>query len=293
MVAASKAKPFADRRARAREIRSTLCDCETPARAWGEDGRALPGAAVGSAAAIARIGTDVSKYIGHRSSHPRALFVAGRGRLSQRKCRNDSKLPSYVRPSPHLQNYWSQMLPKQSSKRRIGIAWQGNPDHQADVFRSIPLEQFQPLAEVPTSNYIVCRAALGSSKWRIWRGVQPLKTFGDSVDKSSGAFMDTAAIMQQLDLVITSDSQSLTWLARWVCRHGSRSTTSRMAVAAGPQRVTLVPVRAPLPPTQDRRLACRLPRHQASVTSSLSRKALAGLPHGTDEDAAPTGAKNP
>ncbi len=114
--------------------------------------------------------------------------------------------PSYVRPSPHLQNYWSQMLPKQSSKRRIGIAWQGNPDHQADVFRSIPLEQFQPLAEVPDVELYSLQSGFGVEQMANWRGVQPLKTFGDSVDKSSGAFMDTAAIMQQLDLVITSDT---------------------------------------------------------------------------------------
>ena len=31
---------------------------------------------------------------------------------------------------------------------KIGIAWQGNPDHGQDRFRSIPLLQFAPLAGI-------------------------------------------------------------------------------------------------------------------------------------------------
>ena len=114
--------------------------------------------------------------------------------------------PSYVRPSPHLVTYWSHLLPKQSEKKRVGIAWQGNPDHQADVFRSIPLKQFEVLAEVPNVELYSLQSGHGIEQLSSWKGVQPLKRFGDNVDKSSGAFMDTAAIMQQLDLVITSDT---------------------------------------------------------------------------------------
>lgn len=113
--------------------------------------------------------------------------------------------PSYIRPSPHLVSYWSQMLPKPTGKQRIGIAWQGNPDHQADVFRSVPLKQFEALADLPNIEWYSLQSGFGVEQLTGWRGASPLKTLGE-VDKSSGAFMDTAAIMQQLDLVITSDT---------------------------------------------------------------------------------------
>lgn len=122
---------------------------------------------------------------------------------------NDSNIPAevpYLRPAPHLIDYWMQRLPKQPSVKRVGIAWQGNPDHQADVFRSIPLANFELLAEVPGIELISLQGGHGTEQLSKWQGVRPLTTLGSEVDKTSGAFMDTAAIMQQLDLVITSDT---------------------------------------------------------------------------------------
>ncbi len=113
---------------------------------------------------------------------------------------------SYLRPSPQLMNYWSQRLPKRSDVIRIGIAWQGNPDHQADVFRSVPLQQFETLCDLPNVELYSLQSGFGVEQMTKWHGSKPLKTFGENVDTSSGAFMDTAAIMHQLDFVITSDT---------------------------------------------------------------------------------------
>lgn len=114
--------------------------------------------------------------------------------------------PSYVRPSPQLQQYWASRLPRAAGTFRVGIAWQGNPDHQADHFRSVPLSQFEPLAEIPNVELISLQSGFGVEQLSRWRGARPVQTLGDDVDKTSGAFMDTAAIMRQLDLVITSDT---------------------------------------------------------------------------------------
>ena len=38
---------------------------------------------------------------------------------------------------------------------------------------------------------------------------------GDDVDRQAGAFMDTAAILRNLDLVITSDSAIAHLAVRW------------------------------------------------------------------------------
>lgn len=112
----------------------------------------------------------------------------------------------YLQAAQHLRNYWSQHMGSQSKKFRVGIAWQGNPDHQADVFRSIPLRQFEVLADVPGIELWSLQGGHGREQASQWQGAIPLGSFGEQLDQSSGAFMDTAAIMNNLDLVISSDT---------------------------------------------------------------------------------------
>jgi tetratricopeptide (TPR) repeat protein len=114
-------------------------------------------------------------------------------------------LLGYIQPPQNLLAYWKQQMPKLSGKFRVGIAWQGNPDHQADMFRSIPLSFFEPLSQIPGVELVSLQQGFGIEQIREWRGA-PLGLLPEGVDKSSGAFMDTAAIMQMLDLVITSDT---------------------------------------------------------------------------------------
>lgn len=111
----------------------------------------------------------------------------------------------YIRPSDGLVEYWRQRLGNAPGRRRIGIAWQGNRDHQADMFRSIPLSYFRPLAELPDVELIVLQNGHGLEQLDAWKG-PPVTRLDERVDQSGGAFMDTAAIMQSLDLVITSDT---------------------------------------------------------------------------------------
>jgi len=131
---------------------------------------------------------------------------------------NEQNIPRscpYLFPSPQLTSYWARRFPKHAqnpkqpqepSTRRIGIAWQGNPDHQADAFRSLPLACFEPFAEIPGIELISLQSGFGTEQIAKWNGAKPIISLGPEVDKTSGAFMDTAAIMLQLDLVITSDT---------------------------------------------------------------------------------------
>ncbi len=118
----------------------------------------------------------------------------------------------YLRAAPHLRDYWNQRFPNRAGSFRVGIAWQGNPDHQADVFRSVPLACFETLAELPGVELVSLQSGHGTEQLQRWRGQRPITIVDPNLDKSSGAFMDTAAILQSLDLVVTSDT-SLAHLA--------------------------------------------------------------------------------
>ena len=126
---------------------------------------------------------------------------------------DESKIPAntpYIHPSANLVEYWRSQLNQAreqlGGKFRVGIAWQGNPDHQADAFRSFPLKHFERLASIPDVNLISLQAGHGLDQLSQWSGESPVQYLGDQIDKSSGAFMDTAAIMKSLDLVITTDT---------------------------------------------------------------------------------------
>ena len=88
---------------------------------------------------------------------------------------------------------------------KVGIAWQGNPKHVADRQRSIPLASFAPLAQVPNVRLVSLQKDTGPDQIAKCAEVVPVETL-DGLDEQGGAFMDTAAVMTNLDLVVTSDT---------------------------------------------------------------------------------------
>jgi tetratricopeptide (TPR) repeat protein len=84
---------------------------------------------------------------------------------------------------------------------RIGIGWQGNPEFANDQFRRVPLQCFKVLAEIPGVQLISLQQGHGTEQ--LSEVDFPVHVLED-VDKQGGAFMDTGAIMKNLDLVISS-----------------------------------------------------------------------------------------
>jgi len=109
----------------------------------------------------------------------------------------------YLFPDAGLVEKWRQRLaPVHGFK--IGISWQGNPNHEWDRHRSIPLKEFAAIARLPGVRLISLQKGAGTEQLKS-AGFEVLD-FGDELDTTSGAFMDSAAIIRNLDLVITVDS---------------------------------------------------------------------------------------
>lgn len=109
----------------------------------------------------------------------------------------------YLEPDPDLVCLWKERLAEYEGFK-VGIAWQGSPDFHADHQRSIPLACFEPLARLPGVHLISLQKGYGSEQLKELPPEFPVVDLGDDVDRQHGAFMDTAAIMTQLDLVISS-----------------------------------------------------------------------------------------
>ena len=86
---------------------------------------------------------------------------------------------------------------------RVGIVWQGNPKHLNDANRSIPLSQFQPLAEVPGVRLYSLQIGKGTEQLAQIAGTFEVT---DLHKRINGALVETAAVMKNLDLIICCDT---------------------------------------------------------------------------------------
>jgi len=106
----------------------------------------------------------------------------------------------YLYPDPVQVEVWKQRLAGDSL--RIGLAWSGSPLHPHERWRSIPLEQLAPLTRLEGTRFYSLQ--MGSPAGQ----VQQLGPHIHLVDLQNEQkdFADTAAIVANLDLVISIDT---------------------------------------------------------------------------------------
>lgn len=109
----------------------------------------------------------------------------------------------YLSADPGLVEHWRAELGR--GKLKIGIAWQGNPKYDGDRFRSIPLAQFAPLASADVELVSLQKGA-GREQLASLGIDFPIRELDGPIDEAHGAFMDTAAIIKNLDLVVSCDT---------------------------------------------------------------------------------------
>jgi tetratricopeptide (TPR) repeat protein len=127
---------------------------------------------------------------------------------------NPTNVPAvvpYFNADPQLEEHWRRELePLKGFK--IGIAWQGSLEYRYDRQRSISLVHFARLAARRDIHLISLQKGPGSEQLTSYlTGLAPPEKskwldLATKLDEVSGAFMDTAAVMKSLDLVISSDT---------------------------------------------------------------------------------------
>ena len=89
-----------------------------------------------------------------------------------------------------------------SNRRKIGIVWAGSPTFGNDQFRSMPFAAWSPLAEVANTAWFSLQK--GAARDQLMQPDCALKPHDLTDDIHD--FADTAALIEQLDLVITVDT---------------------------------------------------------------------------------------
>jgi tetratricopeptide (TPR) repeat protein len=110
----------------------------------------------------------------------------------------------YLTAEESLVERWQQRLAPLAGFK-VGIAWQGNREYAYDCSRSIPLRHFAPLGAVGGVRLISLQKGFGSEQLAASPDLEILD-LAAQLDGGPDAFIDTAAVMKDLDLVITSDT---------------------------------------------------------------------------------------
>jgi hypothetical protein len=111
----------------------------------------------------------------------------------------------YLAADERLIDKWRKKL-QEHPGFKIGIHWQGNLVYRYDRYRSIPLGEFSPLAQVPGVVLYGLQKTDGRDQLSEMDAKLSMYDLGPELDIESGAFMDTAAVMSSLDLMISSDT---------------------------------------------------------------------------------------
>jgi hypothetical protein len=107
----------------------------------------------------------------------------------------------YLFAAPELVQKWRERLGSLEGFK-IGIAWRGSPSHANDRARSIPLSCFKPLAALPGVRLVSLQKGPGAEQLQDPADSFPVTEAGSRLDD----FMDTAALLRNLDLLITCDT---------------------------------------------------------------------------------------
>lgn len=110
----------------------------------------------------------------------------------------------YMRADPERVTRWAEWLSARPGFR-VGVVWQGNPDPKVDKGRSFPLAALAPLA-LPDVRLIALQKGPGEEQIEALAGQFEVECPGPDFDAGPDAFADTAALIMNLDLVVTSDT---------------------------------------------------------------------------------------
>jgi hypothetical protein len=138
----------------------------------------------------------------------------------------------YLHAEPGRMDVWKKQL-EAGGGFKVGVVWQGNPQHSWDRWRSFPLSCLAPLAAVQGASLVSLQKGAGVEQRQLLAERFAMDVLDGELDAEGGAFLDTAAVMKELDLIVTADTATAhlagalgvpVWVAlsavadwRWMC----------------------------------------------------------------------------
>jgi len=108
----------------------------------------------------------------------------------------------YLKAEPRLAEEWGRRFDSSDNRLRVGLVWGGRGTHSNDRNRSIKLGQFAPLASAANAAFYSLQKGTASAD----AGDPPRGMLLTDWTKELNDFAETAALVQNLDLLITVDT---------------------------------------------------------------------------------------
>jgi tetratricopeptide (TPR) repeat protein len=102
----------------------------------------------------------------------------------------------YIRANPDRAQQWKSRLAEHDGLFKVGLCWSGRPTHSRDIFRSIPPQDLAPLERVNGVRFFNLQKGATTAP--------PIPLVDHTSDLRD--FSDTAALIENLDLVVTVDT---------------------------------------------------------------------------------------
>lgn len=110
----------------------------------------------------------------------------------------------YLHAEPSRVRHWRGVLAPHNGIT-VGICWRGNPQHYDDRNRSMNLDYFTSLTQIPGVRLISLQKPVNEPDTARLASLG-IANIGVRMDPGIDQFIDTAAVIKNLDLVITIDS---------------------------------------------------------------------------------------
>ncbi|MCX5922299.1 MAG: tetratricopeptide repeat protein [Candidatus Dependentiae bacterium] len=115
----------------------------------------------------------------------------------------------YLKADPKLISLWKSKL-AHDTKFKIGLCWHVDPHHEVDKSpwekRTVTIDLFTQLSRIANTSFYSLQKINGEDQLKNLPESFVVKTFDQNFDEKHGRFMDTAAVIMNLDLVITVDT---------------------------------------------------------------------------------------
>ncbi len=113
----------------------------------------------------------------------------------------------YLQNDRKRQNWWNKQLQRKKGHRLIALNWQGNPGHEKKIYsldRSFAFQELLRFNRLEDTEFIAIQKGEGLEQLETDAGLEFVK--GQEIFNKTMDFRDTAAVMANCDLVISSDS---------------------------------------------------------------------------------------
>ena len=108
----------------------------------------------------------------------------------------------YIKVDTALLQKWKDKVKDEDSKLKVGLSWAGRPEHKNDLNRSFLFDTFTPIAQFDNIIFYSLQKGKGSEQAQSPPDRMKFIDYTDEIHD----FSDTAALIMNLDLVISADT---------------------------------------------------------------------------------------